>query len=108
MAGFVLVNGSMSSNQSGECIGRSASSKPEAKLHGLGRQRDIRRALIKADLVDCMVALPGELFYRTQIPACLWFIVKNGNVSAKYAAFKTAQTQNNAVMAKAHSNFQLT
>ena len=48
MAGFVLANGSMSSNQSGEC--------------------DIRRAFIEADLVDCMVALPGQLFYRTQIP----------------------------------------
>jgi type I restriction enzyme M protein len=48
MAGFVLANGSMSSNQSGE--------------------GDIRRALIEADLVDCMVALPGQLFYSTQIP----------------------------------------
>ena len=57
MAGFVLANGSMSSNQSGE--------------------RDIRRALIEADLVDCMVALPGQLFYTTQIPVCLWFLSKN-------------------------------
>ncbi len=54
MAGFVLANGSMSSNQSGE--------------------GDIRRALIEADLVDCMVALPGQLFYSTQIPVCLWFL----------------------------------
>ncbi len=54
MAGFVLANGSMSSNQSGE--------------------GDIRRALIEADLVDCMLALPGQLFYSTQIPVCLWFI----------------------------------
>ena len=46
MAGFVLANGSMSSNQSGE--------------------GDIRRALIEADLADCMVALPGQLFYSTQ------------------------------------------
>ena len=53
-------------------------------------------------------ALPGQLFYSTQIPVCLWFIGKNGNASAKHAAFKTAQTQNNAAMAKAHSNFQLT
>jgi hypothetical protein len=53
-------------------------------------------------------ALPGQLFYSTQIPVCLWFIGKNGNVPAKHAAFKTAQTQNNAAMAKAHSNFQLT
>jgi type I restriction enzyme M protein len=57
MAGFVLANGSMSSNQSGE--------------------GDIRRALIEADLVDCMVALPGQLFYSTQIPVCLWFLVKS-------------------------------
>jgi len=57
MAGFVLANGSMSSNQSGE--------------------GDIHRALIEADLVDCMVALPGQLFYSTQIPVCLWFLAKN-------------------------------
>ncbi len=56
MAGFVLANGSMSSNQSGEGT--------------------IRQALIEADLVDCMVALPGQLFYSTQIPVCLWFLVK--------------------------------
>ena len=54
MAGFVLANGSMSSNQSGE--------------------GEIRRALIEADLVSCMVALPGQLFYSTQIPVCLWFL----------------------------------
>jgi type I restriction enzyme M protein len=59
MAGFVLANGSMSSNQSGE--------------------GDIRRAIIQADLVDCMVAMPGQLFYSTQIPVCLWFLVKNKN-----------------------------
>ena len=82
MAGFVLANGSMSSNQSGDCNARSASLKPEAKVHGRGRQRDIRRALIEADLVDCMVALPGQLFYRTQIPACLWFGVKNNALEA--------------------------
>jgi type I restriction enzyme M protein len=61
LAGFVLANGSMSSNQSGE--------------------GEIRRAIIEADLVDCMVALPGQLFYSTQIPVCLWFLArakKNG------------------------------
>ena len=63
MAGFVLANGSMSSNQSGE--------------------GDIRRALIEADLVDCMVALPGQLFYSTQIPVCLWFLAKNKAADAK-------------------------
>jgi type I restriction enzyme M protein len=57
MAGFVLANGSMSSNQSGE--------------------GEIRKAIIEADLVDCMVALPGQLFYNTQIPACLWFLARN-------------------------------
>ena len=57
MAGFVSANGAMSSNQSGE--------------------GDIRRALIQADLVDCMVALPGQLFYSTQIPVCLWFISRD-------------------------------
>ena len=56
-AGFVLANGSMSSNQSGE-----------------GR---IRKSLIEAELVDCMVALPGQLFYSTQIPACLWFLARD-------------------------------
>ncbi len=57
VAGFVLANGSMSSNQSGE--------------------GDIRKAIVEADLVDCMVALPGQLFYSTQIPVCLWFIARD-------------------------------
>src|SRR5437588_4106 len=57
VAGFVLANGSMSSNQSGE--------------------GDIRKNLIEADVVDCMVALPGQLFYSTQIPACLWFLARD-------------------------------
>ena len=56
-AGFVLANGSMSSSQSGE--------------------GEIRKNLIEADLVDCMVALPGQLFYSTQIPACLWFLARD-------------------------------
>jgi type I restriction enzyme M protein len=56
IAGFVLANGSMSSSQSGE--------------------GEIRKSLIEADLVDCMVALPGQLFYGTPIPACLWFLTK--------------------------------
>ena len=58
-AGVVLANGSMSSNQSGE--------------------GDIRKTMIEADAVDCMVALPGQLFYSTQIPACLWFLARNKN-----------------------------
>jgi type I restriction enzyme M protein len=57
IAGFVLANGSMSSNQSGE--------------------GDIRKAIIEADLVDCMVALPGQLFYSTPIEVCLWFIARD-------------------------------
>src|SRR6516165_6123298 len=49
----------MSSNQSGE--------------------GEIRKNIIAADLVDCMIALPGQLFYSTQIPACLWFLARNKN-----------------------------
>ena len=43
------------------------------------------RGLIEADLVDCMVSLPGQLFYSTQIPVCLWFIGKNSGVDAKHS-----------------------
>jgi type I restriction enzyme M protein len=57
VGGFVLANGSMSSNQPGE--------------------GEIRKKLIEADLVDCMIALPGQLFYSTQIPACLWFLARD-------------------------------
>jgi len=60
VAGFVRANGPAvagSSNQSGDCPARSATLKPKAKLQSQPRQRDIRRALIEADLVDCMVAL---------------------------------------------------
>lgn len=38
---------------------------------------EIRKSIIEADLVDCMIALPGQLFYNTQIPACLWFLARN-------------------------------
>lgn len=55
-AGIVLANGSMSSNQNSE--------------------GDIRRAMVDADKVEVMIALPGQLFFNTQIPACLWFLVK--------------------------------
>ena len=55
--GLLLANGSMSSNTSGEGV--------------------IRKALIDNDLVECMVALPGQLFTNTQIPACIWFLSKN-------------------------------
>jgi len=57
MLGLVLSNGSMSSNSSGE--------------------GEIRKNIVEADLVDCMVALPGQLFYGTQIPACLWFVARD-------------------------------
>lgn len=57
IAGFVLANGSMSSNTSGE--------------------GEIRKTIIEADLVDCMIALPGQLFYTTPIRACLWFIARD-------------------------------
>ena len=57
IAGFVLSNGAMSVSTSG--------------------QREIRKAIIEADLVDCMVALPAQLFYSTQIPVCLWFLARD-------------------------------
>jgi type I restriction enzyme M protein len=66
VAGFVLANGSMSSVQSGE--------------------GEIRKNLIEADLVDCMVALPGQLFYSTQIPACLWFLARDRSSNRHGAA----------------------
>ena len=56
-AGFVMSNGSLSVDQSG--------------------QGEIREAIVQADLVDCMVALPGQLFYSTPIPVCLWFLTRN-------------------------------
>ena len=55
--GLLLANGSMSSNTNTE--------------------GDIRRALVENDLVECMVALPGQLFTNTQIPACIWFLTRN-------------------------------
>src|SRR5688572_24563144 len=57
LAGFVLANGSMSPNQSGE--------------------GEVGKDIIGVDLVDCMVALPGQLFYSTQIPVCLWFLARD-------------------------------
>ncbi|MBK1791355.1 type I restriction-modification system subunit M [Persicirhabdus sediminis] len=57
VAGFVLANGSMSTSNKGE--------------------GEIRQKLVENDLVDCMIALPGQLFYTTQIPVCLWFLTKN-------------------------------
>lgn len=70
VAGFVLANGSMSSMQSGEGA--------------------IRRRLVEADLVDCMVALPSQLFYATGIPVCLWFLSQDraGQVAADGTAHR--------------------
>lgn len=56
-AGVVLANGSMSSTQSGE--------------------GEIRQAMIEGDVIDCMIAMPGQLFYSTQIPVCIWFLAKD-------------------------------
>jgi type I restriction enzyme M protein len=57
VAGFVLANGSLSSNQSNE--------------------GEIRKSMVEADIVDCIVAMPGQLFYSTQIPVSLWFVSRN-------------------------------
>jgi len=57
VAGFVLANGSMSTNTTGE--------------------GQIRQKIVENDLVDCMIALPGQLFFTTQIPVCLWFIARD-------------------------------
>jgi type I restriction enzyme M protein len=62
-AGVVLANGSMSSTQSGEDT--------------------IRKAMVETDVVDCMISLPGQLFYSTQIPACLWLLARNKNRGGK-------------------------
>jgi len=63
-AGVVLANGSMSSPHGGE--------------------DDIRSAMIEADVLDCMVALPAQLFYSTQIPACLWFLAREKNPGGEW------------------------
>ncbi|MFA5106202.1 MAG: class I SAM-dependent DNA methyltransferase [Candidatus Micrarchaeia archaeon] len=57
IAGFVMANGSLSSNTSGE--------------------GEIRKKIIEADLIDCIVAMPGQLFYNTMIPASLWFVSRD-------------------------------
>ena len=63
-AGIVLANGSMSSE--------------------IATEGQIRKELIENDLVDCMVALPSQLFYNTQIPACLWFLARNKTETTKF------------------------
>lgn len=72
-AGVVLANGSMSSQQSGE--------------------GEIRAAMVEADLVSCLIALPPQLFRTTQIPACLWFFSANkGPQGAKHLAERRGET----------------
>lgn len=63
-AGFVMANGSMSSNTSGE--------------------GELRQQFVENDLVDCMIALPGQLFFTTQIPVCLWFMTKNKSADPEH------------------------
>jgi type I restriction enzyme M protein len=63
-AGIVLANGSMSSE--------------------IATEGQIRKAMIEADLIDCMVSLPSQLFYNTQIPACLWFMARNKTETIKF------------------------
>ena len=70
-AGIVLANGSMSSSQSGE--------------------GDIRRAMVEADVIEVMIALPGQLFFNTQIPACLWFLAKGKRTRAGEVLFIDAR-----------------
>jgi type I restriction enzyme M protein len=72
-AGVVLANGSMASQQSGE--------------------GEIRAAMVEADLVACMIALPPQMFRTTQIPACLWFFANNkGPQGAKHLADRRGET----------------
>jgi type I restriction enzyme M protein len=61
-AGFVMANGSLSA---------------------LGQEGEIRKRIIEDDLVDCIIALPGQLFFTTPIPVCLWFLARNKNEQGK-------------------------
>src|SRR3990167_3742752 len=70
-AGIVLANGSMSSNQNNE--------------------GEIRKKMVEADVVECMIALPGQLFFNTQIPACLWFLTKHKTARQGEALFIDAR-----------------
>jgi len=75
IAGFVMANGSMASNSGGE--------------------GEIRRALVENDLVDCMIALPGQLFFTTGIPVCLWFVTRSkagGTLGGKKLRDRRKQT----------------
>ncbi len=63
MAGFVLANGSMSTSTTSE--------------------GEIRQQIVEADMVDCMIAMPGQLFYTTQIPVCLWFVTRSKKADSR-------------------------
>jgi type I restriction enzyme M protein len=76
-AGIVLANGSMSSSQNSE--------------------GDIRRAMVEADVVEIMVALPGQLFFNTQIPACLWFLAKHKTARKGEVLFIDARKLGNMI-----------
>mgnify|MGYP001617241035 FL=1 len=77
-AGIVLANGSMSSSQNSE--------------------GDIRRAMVEADVVEVMIALPGQLFFNTQIPACLWFLRKPPSPAGGRAAGGEGKTRQGEVL----------
>jgi len=77
VAGVVLANGSMSSNTSSE--------------------GEIRRKIVEADLVDCMVALPSQLFFNTQIPACLWFLRRSKKKRKKEVLFIDARNMGHMI-----------
>jgi type I restriction enzyme M protein len=77
-AGIVLANGSMSSE--------------------IATEGEIRKALIENDLVDCMVALPSQLFYNTQIPACLWFLARSKDDSRGKKSFAPTRDRRNEIL----------
>ncbi|MEI7849015.1 MAG: class I SAM-dependent DNA methyltransferase [Chloroflexota bacterium] len=77
-AGIVLANGSMNSNSGGE--------------------GEIRKNMIEAGLVDCMVALPAQLFYNTMIPACLWFLARNRRGAAASAGRPPQRDRSNEIL----------
>jgi type I restriction enzyme M protein len=76
-AGIVLANGSMSSSQNSE--------------------GDIRRAMVEADVVEVMIALPGQLFFNTQIPACLWFLTRQKSTRQGEVLFIDARKQGSMI-----------
>ena len=100
-------------NTKGDCSVRSTIIKPKATLQSLTRQRVLHQKLVENDLVDTaprenaisegeaipqvvseakdnMIALPGQLFYTTQIPVCLWFLTKNKKARANINVFLNA------------------